>query len=65
MLSKRAKETLERFCVPYEYDALAEKIINPEGTDICPMEKTVWDVEDIEQGYTLLKAKLQSLRSNT
>ena len=65
VLSSRAKEILEKFGIPFEYGTLAEKIINREGTDICPMEKTVWDVEDIEQGYTLLKAKLQALRANT
>ena len=65
VLSQKGKEVLEKFGVSFEYGNLTERIINRDGTDTCPMEKTVWDVEEIEEGYALLKAKLQALRSHT
>ena len=65
VLSQKGKEVFERFGVYFEYGTLTERIINRDGTDTCPMEKTVWDVTDIEDGYALLKAKLQALRSHT
>ena len=60
-LSQNGKKILERFNIPYEYETLTEKIINRDGTDICPMEKTVLNIEDIEEGYTALKNKLKQL----
>lgn len=61
-LSKRAKEVLESNNIPFEYESLVDKIINRDGTDICPMEKTVLITDDPEEGYILLKNKLQSMR---
>lgn len=61
-LSKSGKEVLISNNIPVEYEILADKIINREGTDICPMEKTVLQTDDPEEGYILLKNKLQSMR---
>ncbi|MDE6613269.1 MAG: DUF1893 domain-containing protein, partial [Clostridia bacterium] len=58
-LSQNGKIVLERFGIPYRYETLTENIINRDGTDICPMEKTVLNIEDIEEGYTALKNKLK------
>ncbi len=40
------------------YKILTDKIINRSGTGICPMEETVSNIEDCEQGYVALKEKL-------
>ena len=61
-LSKGGAEVLKSNNIPFEYEILAEKIINRDGTDICPMEKTVLNTDDPEEGYILLKNKLQSMR---
>lgn len=61
-LSKGGAEVLKSNNIPFEYETLAEKIINRNGTDICPMEKTVLNTDDPEEGYILLKNKLQSMR---
>lgn len=61
-LSQSGKDMLELHGIPYEYEILADKIINRDGTDICPMEKTVKDTDDFEEGYRLLKEKLQSMK---
>ena len=57
-LSKKAKSILESRGVDYEYQTLAENIINRAGTDICPMEKAVANTDDPEEAYNILKNKL-------
>lgn len=53
-LSQSGKDMLEKHGIPFEYDALTERIINRAGNDVCPMEKAVADVEDVEEGYRVL-----------
>ena len=60
-LSLSGKCILEAHGIKYEYETLAEKIINRAGTDICPMEKALQDTSDIEEGYLILKNKLREL----
>ncbi len=57
-LSKSGKAVLEKYGIPFGYGALTERIINREGTDMCPMEKAVADCDDIEKAYLILKEKL-------
>ena len=61
-LSKSGEEVLKSNNIPVEYEALTDKIINRDGTDICPMEKTVLNTDDPEEGYVLLKNKIQSMK---
>lgn len=60
-LSKHGKRILELYGIAYEYEVLTEKIINRTGTDICPMEKTVIDIDDPEEAYAALKDKLRQI----
>ena len=62
-LSESARRVLELYGVDYEYETLTEKIINRDGTDICPMEKAVTGTDDIEEAYSILQNKLKILRS--
>ena len=62
-LSESAKKVLELHGVDYEYETLAEKIINRDGTDICPMEKAVWGTDNAEEAYSILQDKLKMLRN--
>lgn len=57
VMSKSGKEYLTSHGMTCTCDTLTEKIINRQGTDICPMEKTVADIEDPEEAYTALKSK--------
>ena len=61
-LSEYAKRVLELYGVDYEYGILTERIINREGTDICPMEKAVMNTDDPEEAYVILKNKLAELK---
>ena len=60
-LSESGKKVLDKHNIPVECDTLTDKIINRDGTDICPMEKTVWDCDDPETAYVLLKNKLAAM----
>ena len=60
-LSVSGAEYLEKHGIPYTYNTLTEKIVNRQGTDICPMEKAVMDITDTEQGYNTLKARIDEM----
>lgn len=60
-VSRAGLDYLRSHDIPCDYDTLTENIINREGTDICPMERTVLNVDDFETGYSLLVEKRRSL----
>ncbi len=65
VMSVSGRAYLESCGIPCTYDVLTEKIMNRQGTDICPMEKTVADIDDFEEGYKALKTRLEELRSGS
>ena len=54
VLSKGGAKLLESHGVEYVYDTLTDAIINRAGTDACPMEKAVRDIEEIEDRYVAI-----------
>ena len=62
-LSKSGEEILKRYEIPYEYETLTDKIINRDGTDICPMEKAVSVTEDPQEAYSILSERIKSMTS--
>ena len=54
VLSKGGAELLERHGVEYVYGTLTDAIINRAGTDACPMEKAVRNLEEIEDMYVAI-----------
>ncbi|MBP3760949.1 MAG: DUF1893 domain-containing protein [Ruminococcus sp.] len=58
VMSQSAKTFLESHHITCEWETLTEKIINRAGTDICPMEKTVAEINDIDEAYNALYKKL-------
>ena len=62
VMSEAARQFLRMKSIPFSFDTLTEKIINRQGNDICPMEKTVSDIDDVETAYTALKNKLAELK---
>ena len=53
---------MENRGITVHYGELAEHILNRDGTDICPMERTVADVDDVDTGIALMSDKLEQLR---
>ena len=60
-LSVRGKAVLDAHGITFRYEELAPEIINRYGTDICPFEKVVLDVEDPKIGYLRVQAQLRQL----
>ena len=58
VISTAGRDHLIRHNIPRSWDTLTENIINRNGDDICPMEKTVSEISDAEEGYEALKEKL-------
>ena len=58
VLSKAGQQIFEKYGVKYEYDELAEYIINRKGDGMCPMEMTVKDIDDLNKAFIALKKKL-------
>ena len=65
VMSESGKAFLETHGIPCSYDVLTDRIINRKGTDICPMEKTVADIDDPETAYTVLAKKIAELRAGS
>ena len=61
-LSQHGKRILELYGIAYEYETLTEKIINRDGTDVCPMEKAVMATDNPEEAFLILKDVLKLMR---
>lgn len=57
-MSVGAKAVFEEHNIAHEYATLTDKIMNRDNTDICPMEKTVAEIDDAERAYAAIKEKL-------
>jgi len=62
VLSSGGAAVLEKFGIPYECEKTTPSIINRDGSDICPMEKTVLEISDPEEAYAALKQKILSMQ---
>lgn len=61
VLSTAGKGILDKYGIAYHYDELVPYIINRKGDDMCPMEKTVKDINDLNEALKALNDKLSSL----
>lgn len=63
VLSKAGEQVLKKYGVTYHYENMTEIIINRKGDDMCPMEKTVKDIDDLMQAYNALNQTLINLQN--
>jgi len=61
-MSESGKEFLDKNGVYAEYGKIVERIINRDGTDICPMEKTVLNLENPDDAFEALCRKLDEMK---
>lgn len=61
IMSEHAKQLLDKHQVDYSYDKLVPYIQNNIKTDMCPMEKTVLNIEDINEAFNALNRKVDDL----
>ena len=58
-----ALEFLCKCNIDVSYDTLADNIINRDKTDICPMEKTVLNMDDVDKAFYAIKEKVRLLNA--
>lgn len=63
VMSRGGAAELEQSGIAYEAGDYTEKIINRQGTGMCPMEQTVLEISDPEEAFSALKAKIAALQS--
>ena len=61
IMSQKAVEMFEKYKVDYEYKKLVPYIKNRTEDGMCPMENAVWNLENINETYSVIKNTLQSL----
>lgn len=64
VLSEKAKEILDHYLIDYDYETLVPYIINRTKDGMCPMEKTVYDLTDLNEAYEALLKKQAELIQN-
>ncbi len=62
LASMKAIEYIRGKQTKLSYESTAEYIINRDGTDMCPMEKTVFNISDEKEAERLIRIKLEELR---
>ncbi|NMA06917.1 MAG: DUF1893 domain-containing protein [Ruminococcaceae bacterium] len=60
LMSEPALKLLDKYKISVSYEKLVKAIMNRNGTDLCPMEKTVADVEDINECFEKIKEFIKS-----
>lgn len=51
--------------INFSYGQLVDGIVNRAGTGMCPMEKTVVDIDDPDLAFDALKKKVEELRKRS
>ena len=62
VMSEAGSAYLQEHEIPCTYGTLTEKIINRKGDGICPMEQTVAELDNPEEGYKALKERMTQLQ---
>ena len=57
VLSEQAARVFEKYGISAEAGEKVPYIINRAGTGRCPMESAVWETDEPEEAYRILKAK--------
>jgi hypothetical protein len=61
LMSETGADFLEKSGITFTYDTLTDYIKNRKGTDMCPMEKTVLQISDAEEGFATLKRSIDEM----
>ena len=65
LMSKPAKKVFKRNHIKYNADKVVDEIINRAGTDICPMEKKVRNIDDPKTAYEMFKEMFENFTPAT
>lgn len=62
VISQKAKDILDRYHVSYDFQQEVPYIVNRNGDGMCPMEKTVDKMIDLEEAFVALQKKQEELK---
>ena len=63
VMSRGGAAELEKAGISYEAGEYTDRIVNRQGTGMCPMEEAVLEITDPEEAFSALKAKIAALQS--
>ena len=63
VMSRGGEEDLRKAGSAYEAESFTEKIVNRQGTGMCPMEQTVLEITDPQEAFAALKEKVAQLQA--
>lgn len=62
LISDHAMAVLQKYDIPFTYDQRVPFIVNRDGTDMCPMEKSVLDIDEPVAAKAAILSMLAELR---
>ena len=62
IMSLSGRDYLEEAGITFSYGSLVEWINNRDGSDICPLERSVIKTDDPQEGYAAIKEALDRLK---
>lgn len=62
-ISSHAIAVLEKNNIPFSFNTSVEHIINRFGDGLCPMEEATLDIDDPQEAYDAICAKLEELNA--
>lgn len=65
VISECAEKLLLAHGVEVSYGEKTERIMNRDKTGLCPMESTVFDIDDIDVGVAAIEQKLDEMRKRS
>lgn len=65
VISSHAIAVLEKNNIPFSFGNSVEHIINRYGDGLCPMEEATLDIDDPQEAYEAICAKLEELHAQT
>ncbi len=60
-LSTEGYRILKKYNIPVKYNKMTEKILNNQGTDLCPFEKSVLNIDEPKEALITTKKTIQIL----
>lgn len=62
-IASGAAQLLDQHAIPYRYGSMVKQILNRDGTDICPFEKSVRDTDNPEEALQQIVETISHLSS--
>ncbi len=62
-IASGAAQLLDQHVIPYRYGSMVKQILNRDGTDTCPFEKSVRDTDNPEEALQQIVKTISSLSS--